>query len=137
MGRETHIVGDDSDEYAKSLHGNVREMALEYAAATLSDDAVILDLGANVGTLAIGFSLIAPRGSIVAVEPSPTTYAYLTRNVHAAMVTNIKTVNVAVSEVPGTLDFFDCPWFSAGSFVRQDTIAAGVHMAALLSPWKR
>jgi FkbM family methyltransferase len=132
-GHEVHIFGDDDDEYVRSLTGHAHEAALECASALLSDDAVILDVGANVGVLAIGFALVAPRGRVVAIEPSPRAYPYLVRNVEAAGVSHVEPVQAAASDVHGTLEFFDNGWFSAGSFVKTKPVSSApdIHGASI------
>jgi FkbM family methyltransferase len=69
---------------------------------------VFVDIGANVGyDSLLGSSLVGPQGQVVAIEASPTTFAKLKENIALNKSTNIRAVNVAVSDRVGTLDLFD------------------------------
>lgn len=69
---------------------------------------VFVDIGANVGyDSLLGSSLVGPLGRVIAIEASPTTFAELKKNIALNKSTNIRAVNVAVSDREGTLDLFD------------------------------
>ena len=119
LDHEVHLVGEDGDSFIQDLPGVVREPALDYAELTLADDAIVIDAGASLGVLSLGFSFIAPRGRVIAIEASPNTYRRLVDNLAGANATNVETMNLAVGESAGTLEFFSSPWFSAGSFVKK------------------
>ena len=125
-GRAVHIAGDDADGYVDNLPDAIHETALDCATVLLADDAVILDVGANVGVLAIGFAHVAPRGRVIAVEPSPRAFPYLVRNLEAAGLPAVDTLQVAASDASGTLEFVDVDWFSAGSFVKSESIPSEI-----------
>jgi len=137
LDHEVHLTGADGDSFIEDLPGVVREPALDYAQLALADDAVVIDAGASLGVLSLGFSFIAPRGRIVAIEASPDTYVRLVENIAAAHATNIETINVAVGESAGTLEFFSSPWFSAGSFVKKQTFGASLHQGSTKVPAER
>jgi FkbM family methyltransferase len=74
----------------------------------LKADDVFVDIGANVGyDSLLGSSLVGPQGRVIAIEPSPTTFAKLKENIALNKSTNICAVNVAVSDSVGALDLFD------------------------------
>ena len=133
-GHDLRITGDDADGLTHNLPRVVHEAVLEYAAAVLPRDATVLDLGANLGWVAAGFALIVDHGTVVAVEASPTTFAHLEHNMRAAGLQNVTLINAAASDTAGTLEFFDNEWFSAGSFVKESTLAAEVHVGAVKVP---
>ena len=130
LDHEVHLVGEDGDSFIADLSGDVREPALDYAALALPDDAIVIDAGANLGVLSLGFSLVAPRGRVIAIEASPETYGRLVQNVAAAQAANVETMHLAVGEAAGTLEFFSSPWFSAGSFVKKETFGASLHQGS-------
>jgi FkbM family methyltransferase len=70
---------------------------------------VVVDIGANIGydTL-LAASLVGPTGQVVAIEASPQTYESLKHNLrlNPEFAANVRTVNVAVAEVPGSLDLY-------------------------------
>ena len=75
----------------------------------LSAGDVFVDIGANIGydTL-LASSRVGPNGKVVAIEASPRTFALLQRNLAAnASSSNVRAVNAAVSDQPGTLDLYE------------------------------
>jgi len=68
-----------------------------YNPKTKKKDLVVVDVGANIGMASLYFQPIAKQ--IYALEPSPTVYACLLKNVKKHK--NIKTFNVAMSNVTG------------------------------------
>jgi FkbM family methyltransferase len=75
-----------------------------------------VDIGANVGydTL-LGSSLVGPQGQVIAIEASPTAFAKLKDNIALNNSTNIRAVNVAVSDRAGTLELFDLQGQNSGA----------------------
>lgn len=69
---------------------------------------VFVDIGANIGydTL-LAASRVGSDGSVVAIEASPRTFALLRDNIALNRWTNIRAVNVAVSDRPGRLELFE------------------------------
>ena len=130
LDQEVRLVGDDGDSFIEHLPGVIREPALDYAQLALTDDAIVIDAGANLGVLSLGFSFVAPRGRVIAIEAAPSTYRNLVENLAGARTTNVETMNLAVGETPGTLEFFSSPWFSAGSFVKKATFGASLHQGS-------
>lgn len=67
----------------------------------------ILDLGANVGYSTLWFAIQYPHASICAVEPLPSNYARLRRQIEAAGLSDrVTALEVAVDAKPGTSDFY-------------------------------
>ena len=78
---------------------------------------VFVDIGANVGydTL-LGSRLVGPKGKVVAIEASPTTFSLLQRNLAINETSsNVRAVNVAVSDGPGKLDLFQISKYNIGA----------------------
>ncbi len=77
---------------------------------------VFVDIGANVGyDSLLGSSLVGPQGQVVAIEASPTTFAKLRENIALNKSTNIRAVNVAVSDRVGALDLFKVSSWNSGA----------------------
>lgn len=75
----------------------------------LSPGDVFVDIGANIGydTL-LASSRVGPAGRVVSIEASPRTFALLQRNLAAnPSSSNVRAVNAAVSDRPGTLDLYE------------------------------
>ncbi|MGB8192437.1 MAG: FkbM family methyltransferase [Chitinophagaceae bacterium] len=62
------------------------------------------DIGANVGSYSI-LGAGHAKADVVAVEPSPSTFAKLTRNIEANGLTNCKAFNVALGDKKGEISF--------------------------------
>lgn len=70
---------------------------------------VFVDIGANIGydTL-LASSRVGPTGKVVSIEASPRTFALLQRNLAANPgSSNVRAVNAAVSDRPGTLELYE------------------------------
>lgn len=65
--------------------------------------AVVVDVGANVGTVsALAAGLVGPSGRVLAIEPHPTTFGSLRRTIEANALTNVTCVEVACGSGSGT-----------------------------------
>jgi FkbM family methyltransferase len=74
---------------------------------------VFIDIGANIGyDSLLAASLVGDAGTVVAVEPVPSTFELLRANIAAnPYATNVRAVNVAVSDGRGTLGLYEFgPW---------------------------
>lgn len=73
-----------------------------FLSAYLKEGDFYLDIGANVGTLALhAASFVGSGGAVVAFEPHPATYKYLTGNIQANPGFPISTYNMALGDTPG------------------------------------
>jgi len=131
---ELKIVGRANDTFLQTMPELVDEPALDYAALALEPRSVVIDAGANVGVLTIGFASLVPDGHVYAVEASPSTVGHLHRNVAGSGLGNVTVVNTALSDASGAVEFCDVEWYSAGSFVRKDTAGADVHEGSVRVP---
>jgi FkbM family methyltransferase len=62
----------------------------------------VIDIGANVGHYAMGFSdLVGPQGRVIAVEPVAETFALLSANAILFPYRNVTLLNVAASDRSG------------------------------------
>ena len=71
---------------------------------------VFVDVGSNIGY----FTLLASRfvgqnGKVIAIEASPRIFAKLKEHLSRNNITNVRAVNVAVSDQPGSLALFSGP----------------------------
>ncbi len=111
--KDCPCVGPDGKEFWLDLRGKgfsqittgwcVSE--IEPTLHSLDPDAVILDIGANIGTWARLFSAHVPRGRVYAFEPSAATFKRLERNQSVAR--NITCIKAAVGEKSGHVGFSD------------------------------
>ncbi len=69
---------------------------------------VYVDVGANIGTLALcAAQLVGNNGKVIAIEAHPKTFGYLTENVALNSFLNINLLNYAVGDKEGELTFSD------------------------------
>jgi FkbM family methyltransferase len=62
----------------------------------------VVDIGANFGMYTRFLSeFVGPTGTVLSLEPVPETFSYLTNNVRALHLQNVRCLNVAVSEFDG------------------------------------
>lgn len=63
------------------VFGNFQDYVTRNKNFCIPADAVIIDVGANVGTMAFRFAEIAPKGHVYAFEPTDYAYAKLLKNI--------------------------------------------------------
>lgn len=67
---------------------------------------IIIDAGANIGTMTLGSSLIVgSKGKVYSIEPHPRTFNFLKGNISLNCFTNIETFNVALGSNSGNISF--------------------------------
>ncbi len=76
---------------------------------------VVVDIGANIGIVALYLAKKHPGLRIIAIEPVPTTFSHLRENVRANGVNNITALNCAVTRDGRDLQMIVNPGHSGGS----------------------
>src|SRR6185312_15593165 len=108
---ECPVVGPDEKPLFVDLRGGGFGMLTQGFGAVhfapllqrLRADAVVIDIGANIGVMARLFAQRVPQGKVYAFEPSPSTFRLLTKN--CAVYTNIVCVQKAVGASTGQASF--------------------------------
>ena len=75
----------------------------------LHDDAVVLDIGANLGWYSLLLAKRCPKARIHAFEPEPRNLALLRENLAQNGITNVTVHPVAVAERSGKMQFYPYP----------------------------
>jgi FkbM family methyltransferase len=88
-------------------------------------DAVVFDVGANIGVFALVMSRLAPRGQVFAFEPATENFDYLEKNLVANGAGNVVAERCAVYDETGTVPFVFSPASPSGSFVSRGAGHAG------------
>lgn len=65
--------------------------------AVCRDGDVIVDVGANIGVLSVYLAMKHPFVKVYAIEPDPTSYACLRKNVELNQLANVVAINMAIS----------------------------------------
>lgn len=95
-------------EVILSIDRNPEQEDFDFIGRHLPQDAVVMDVGANVGIFSLSLWKDHPNiGKIYAFEPLPTTFAQMQRNLALnAHAGKIAPVNAGVSNEKGSFDFF-------------------------------
>ena len=118
FGRPLRIHGSEVDDYYRQLPdgGELLDPVLAGIRPFVREDAVCLDIGANIGLYTLALAALARDGKVWAFEPAPGSYDFLNQNIAINHMDNVEAFNVAVAATAGTVDFHDIPFFTAGSF---------------------
>lgn len=85
-------------------YGEWCESEIELLAPYIKEGAVVLDIGANIGTHTVAFArLVGSGGTVIAAEPQPLVHQVLTTNVILNGHCHVRTLNAAVGADPGEL----------------------------------
>ena len=87
------------------------------------DDGMIIDIGANIGWFTILFA--QSSRDVIAIEPRPSNFYYLKKNIETNKFSNVELINSAVADVEGRGIVFVLP--SAGN-------SGGTHFRSNPSP---
>lgn len=122
-GRTLVVAGSDDDDYFRNVvdASDATDSLLRGLRPYVADDAVCIDVGANIGLYSLALSILAPRGVVYAFEPSPSAIGYLRENVRANCVANVEVSDMAIADRCGTAAFQDFSFFSAGSFISDES----------------
>lgn len=85
-------------------YGKFEENELLLCKPYIEEDSIVLDIGANIGLHSLSFAELAPKGAVIAFEPSLATFKLLVKNINGK--SNIVPVNLAISDVGGMVDFY-------------------------------
>jgi len=121
--RSFSVAGSDTDDYYQSFPSgtDVTDSVLLAIRPFLAEDAICVDVGANIGLYSLAFAWLAPRGHVYAFEPSPGTFDHLRQNVEENQLGNVEAFQLALGDqAEGTVHFHEFDFFTAGSFAVDD-----------------
>lgn len=119
------------DEYFDHLTAHSLPPAVRVAEAMAPVDAVIIDVGANLGLCTLPYALIARSGRVIAVEPGHRTAQDLRSSLEFNGLTNVEVMEVALGAEAGTATLIDPTWNASGAFVSAGSSSvATVHEAS-------
>ena len=85
-----------------------RRQEVELLLSFLQPGDTYVDIGANVGSLALAASVkVGPEGGVYAIEACPRTFHYLLRNIELNSATNITPIHSVIGSDFGTVRFTD------------------------------
>lgn len=99
------------------VNGEYEPYIIDLLCDKLPDNGVMLDIGANIGTISIPIAKRKPSSQIIGVEASPKVFSYLEKNKQLNNVSNCTYINKGVSDKSGELLKFYSPdvMFGKGS----------------------
>lgn len=102
-GRTVQMTGDPGDAYFSSVERVAAAEAplARWADANLPQDAVMFDVGGNIGVTALLLTSLRPRGQLHVFEALPANAVFLRQNLALNGVTNCTVVEAAVGDEPG------------------------------------
>ena len=95
----------------------------------LRPDSVALDIGANVGTVALVLGALCPKGRVYAFEPAAVTFGHLAENLRRNGMAHVTPVRLGAWDAAGTLAMSFTPANPGGSFISTTGVAEGVREA--------
>jgi FkbM family methyltransferase len=116
------------DRYFDGLKDGMDWQLTAFCDQYIPEDAVILDIGANIGVTSAILSKKAPKGTVRAFEPGHRIFSILSRNIERNSLKNVTAHNIALSDAPGTLRFLEN---SAYGHLAQDGDSEGVHTVSV------
>jgi FkbM family methyltransferase len=122
-GKPYRIESDD--RYLDTIRGAFEPHMVELFDTLVKPGDTVLDIGANIGCTSILFGSRAQR--VVSFEPSPTTFAFLQKNVQASGLQNIDTRNVGLGKTAGRFELTFSVDNRSGGFVSNQMQASAGH----------
>jgi FkbM family methyltransferase len=145
IDESTFAISGDPDDYSvigaiERSGGRYEEALLTAAGKTMQEDAVVLDIGANIGLFSAYAARRCPRGTVHAFEPGETNLAHLRRNLTLNDLTNVRVNAMGLYDRTGTLVFNFTADNPAGSFITDTDVSAGTAetvQVSTLDDWAR
>lgn len=91
----------ESDPYFAGLNDNPDPEFLELCRQLVAEDAVCIDIGANIGVKSLFLSRHCPAGRVIAIEAAPTVADCLAMNIAANEATNVTIEQIAIGGCAG------------------------------------
>ena len=114
IGDKKYLIHSD-DNYLQHIGGEFEPDMVKLFQTVAADSGVILDIGANIGCTALLFSEMAK--TVHAFEPSPTSFAYLQKNIAQAKRPQVHLHNIGLGSEAGEYPLTFSPDNRSGGFV--------------------
>jgi FkbM family methyltransferase len=127
--RDLRICGRPDDPYVRRLaEGDAADRFLfRVAESFLREDAVIFDVGANIGVTSAILATRARRGKVHSFEPSPVAFPLLEATVKANALATCTPHRLGCGAQAGELPFFDNPDSASASHLSSAGRTLGGH----------
>lgn len=122
-GKHYRIESDDN--YLDHIRGVFEPHMVQLFDSLVRPSDTVLDIGANIGCTSILFGSRARQ--VVSFEPSPTTFAFLKKNLDAAGLHNVTPLNLGLGKTAGRFELTFSANNRSGGFVSNKTQASAGH----------
>jgi FkbM family methyltransferase len=98
-----------------TLYKTRESFSTDYIQKIVTDDMIVIDIGANIGYYALMESQLASKGHVYAIEPDPRNFKLLTKNMGLNNCKNVSAYNFAIGSEKNYLDLniYDCCNYSS------------------------
>lgn len=107
------LICDPLDERALPIEilnfGDYEDTEMRMIKQFLHSNAVVLDIGANMGWYSLNLSKAVPSGSVIAFEPIKRTFEHLKKNIALNGFKNIRVYNFGLSDKKGVFELYYDP----------------------------
>jgi FkbM family methyltransferase len=121
---------DDDHEYFGHLTDDFEPEYLEVCCMLIAEDAICMDIGANIGVKSLSLARQITRGRVVSVEAGPRIVGCLKANVEANDLKNVDVLHAAIGDQSGEVKFAEHSAFGfvsdKGASVQMMTISDAV-----------
>ena len=93
------------DVYFKSVHDDFEPEFQAFCQQFVNDDAVCVDIGANIGLKTLFLARHVSNGRVIAVEAAPSVAARLRENIATNLASNVECVEAAIGDHVGSVRF--------------------------------
>ncbi|MFT7528546.1 MAG: FkbM family methyltransferase [Arenicella sp.] len=124
IGGTRYIIASD-DDYIEHIRNGFEPEMVKLFKTLAANSKTILDIGANIGCTAILFAELSKK--VYAFEPSPTTFAYLEKNISKSGRSNVLLQNIGLGSEQGESTLTFAPSNRSGGFVSNQTLASAGH----------
>ena len=101
------ILWGGSLPYLEVLKSNVENNYVRFVREYISENAVIIDVGANIGYMSIVASILQPKSRIYATEPGQENYTFLERNIETNDRKNVSAHKFAIGRENSSGSFME------------------------------
>lgn len=131
IGTADFVVVSDNpgDAYFSAQASGEVPAVVHVADALLPEAPVVIDVGANLGVVALAISSIRPTGTVHAFEPGSQACKDLRASVAANHFENVRCYQDALGGHDGTAVLVAPKWDASGSFIAGDFAASALHVS--------
>lgn len=89
-------------EYGLLLDPNYNHKDIDFLIRGSSTDSNFIDIGSNIGLYSLPIALASPKGKTISIDANPLMQSRLNFNKKSSKISNIKMINIAVSDKKGS-----------------------------------